>query len=562
MDASYNDDDFVGNSRSIEDDVNYQHVNNTNHSKGHRESNSYDSASFNNEQDYSELMNEYVNNDNNNKGRRDPNESAASYDTPYSSKPPSGRIMSAKREESNKISNDRRTGRLDSFPQLDIDFDQIRELRAKQSQEQTKESEFATHKKEIIQDDNSNPYAKPLHKEVLKAGNVSMCHSQARLYGLELSEDGKVKFPDHASKNNGIDKSQQIKTQQFLAQPNPKNIFSPEKGFKDSYLDEELDETKKEIQKHKSKAMKAMQNPRCGYDFVDRLNDRGDIVARLANTSIDKNGESSGVSKAIKDALEKDYDAKQNKLSCPNCKREQTFDEFYEKKRFCSQCNERFEQLLKCNTNNFASRMSAAQKKKEDKLKEKQEELYGTVGLTKAQQARMGYHSGSNPPTSVTDGSSVGKANPNMVKKSIRTSSISSSGGDNDNNSVRSKNSKNADINIVKEKYKSLESIQKQVQDQSDAIQEFNMKGAISSNSSASSSRQQLASTSRPSSGSATKRNNFSKTAPAKSIAKNYNSSISSAGSGANEDYEYHSKSQSYDDNDRIRSEKFQKLLD
>ena len=199
---------------------------------------------------------------------------------------------------------------------------------------------------------------------------------------------------------------------------------------------------------------------------------------------------------------------------------------------------------------------------KEDKLKEKQEELYGTVGLTKAQQVRMGYLSGSNPSTSVTDGSSVGKANPNMVKKSIRTSSISSSGGDNDNNSVRSKNSKNADINIVKEKYKSLESIQKQVQDQSDAIQEFNMKGAISSNSSASSSRQQLASTSRPSSWSATKRNNFSKTAPAKSIAKNYNSSISSAGSGANEDYEYHSKSQSYDDNDRIRSEKFQKLLD
>jgi len=54
---------------------------------------------------------------------------------------------------------------------------------------------------------------------------------------------------------------------------------------------------------------------------------------------------SKGLSKWELEALKNDYEARHDKLMCPNCKKPQSFDEFYEKKRNCSQCQKKFEKL-------------------------------------------------------------------------------------------------------------------------------------------------------------------------------------------------------------------------
>ena len=40
----------------------------------------------------------------------------------------------------------------------------------------------------------------------------------------------------------------------------------------------------------------------------------------------------------LKDVAEQDYEASQDKLACPECKRFQSFNDFWEKKRWCGQC--------------------------------------------------------------------------------------------------------------------------------------------------------------------------------------------------------------------------------
>lgn len=45
------------------------------------------------------------------------------------------------------------------------------------------------------------------------------------------------------------------------------------------------------------------------------------------------------------EALKNDYEARHDKLMCPNCRKPQSFDEFFEKKRNCSQCQKKFEKL-------------------------------------------------------------------------------------------------------------------------------------------------------------------------------------------------------------------------
>ena len=43
--------------------------------------------------------------------------------------------------------------------------------------------------------------------------------------------------------------------------------------------------------------------------------------------------------------MSEDYEARLDKLICPSCRKPQSFDEFFEKKRNCSQCKLKFEKL-------------------------------------------------------------------------------------------------------------------------------------------------------------------------------------------------------------------------
>jgi transcription initiation factor IIE alpha subunit len=55
--------------------------------------------------------------------------------------------------------------------------------------------------------------------------------------------------------------------------------------------------------------------------------------------------ESKKLSKWELEKMKDDYEARLDKLICPNCRKPQSFDEFYEKKRNCSQCKMKYEKL-------------------------------------------------------------------------------------------------------------------------------------------------------------------------------------------------------------------------
>ena len=198
-------------------------------------------------------------------------------------------------------------------------------------------------------------YVNPLCKPVFKAGGIEIGLSQAKLFGL-LDENGNIIL----KKPGG--QVQQSKTE---VRNRINNMSKPRETTIEVNEDEE--ETWKPS---KSKeAQHAMKNARCGYDFIDRLNDRGDFLDRL-------NISSSGISKAAKAQAEADYEARLDKLACPTCKKVQSFTEFFENKRECGLCKERFTKLKTFNASSFEERMKKAAAKKEEKLAEIEKKAY------------------------------------------------------------------------------------------------------------------------------------------------------------------------------------------
>ena len=204
----------------------------------------------------------------------------------------------------------------------------------------------------------NRPYEKPMNKVIYKVGNTSIALSQAKLYGIKLDSNDNIKLTSSANDRKSLNTTA-INNINTLSMPRGQFI-------RDYDSDEESDLLQLRIQK--AAAYRAMKNPRNGYDFVDRLNDRGDLVERLSNTNGGKSkrgghgGE--GMSKYERDQLEQDYEVKIDKLQCIKCLKQQSFDEYIEKKRFCSQCNERFSKLVVCKLSEFESRMRMHQEKR------------------------------------------------------------------------------------------------------------------------------------------------------------------------------------------------------
>lgn len=212
-------------------------------------------------------------------------------------------------------------------------------------------------------------YQSILAKPVASAGNIDIGVGKARLYGL-LDKDGNVNLPAvQESSANLLNKKSAISKVNSMS----KAIEIPIDKLRLNY-EEEKELTFKPNKS--SAALKAMQNPRCGYEFVNKSNDdKSNSLERLTVSN-----SSQGLSKSALEALENDYNAKIDKLACPKCQKAQSFSEFYEKKRFCSQCTDsRFRKLNVSNIHSFHKQVGSFESKRIEKLKTIEEEMYGEM---------------------------------------------------------------------------------------------------------------------------------------------------------------------------------------
>ena len=112
-----------------------------------------------------------------------------------------------------------------------------------------------------------NPYCKP----VFQSGTLTIGMSQAKLYGL-LDENGKLKLPEPV----------ELQVDELTAKLARLGAMSEPRELDLSHIvDPEAHEETFKPSKSKQ-AESAMRNPRCGYDFIDRLNNQeGGFLARL-----------------------------------------------------------------------------------------------------------------------------------------------------------------------------------------------------------------------------------------------------------------------------------------
>ncbi len=203
------------------------------------------------------------------------------------------------------------------------------------------------------------PYRGALSKPVIKAGNTVISAAQARLFGLTDFKGGvKEVDPDVNAKNT-------LRRIHNLTKIVSKDL---------SYIQSEDDIESTFKPKRSAKAESAMRNPACGYDFVDRLEKEENGFLERAESGSKSGGKNN---KVLKDQAEMDYEASHDKLGCPQCKRLQSFDEFWEKKRMCQVCNVRY---VKVNVSSGAAllrRMKVAEEKRQENLKKASEEMYG-----------------------------------------------------------------------------------------------------------------------------------------------------------------------------------------
>lgn len=80
------------------------------------------------------------------------------------------------------------------------------------------------------------------------------------------------------------------------------------------------------------------------------------------------------------ESLKDDYKALLDKLACPNCKSEQSFDEYYEKIRDCRRCNEKFTKSKISKSSTFERKNKENEEKRLLKLKAVDDAIYGTLG--------------------------------------------------------------------------------------------------------------------------------------------------------------------------------------
>lgn len=214
---------------------------------------------------------------------------------------------------------------------------------------------------------NGRIYQNKLCKPVVAVGNTKIGMSQAKLFGL-LDANGKVKISGNGP---AVDRTNQHK--KILSMSKPREI-DPD------LVDNAVDKPSFKPSRTKE-ALNAMKNPKCGYDFVNRMKD--DTSTFLDR--VDRGGRKKGnYSKAELDTMEADYEIKLDKLQCPQCKKPQSFDEFIEKKRNCSQCSKKFEKLNVTSGVSFAAKAQEKEAERRAKLRAQEIAMYGEKSVSYA----------------------------------------------------------------------------------------------------------------------------------------------------------------------------------
>jgi hypothetical protein len=220
-------------------------------------------------------------------------------------------------------------------------------------------------------------YQHEVSKPRFTAGRKQLSIAEAKLFGL-LNEKGELidlKSTSQSMKND-------FATKKYLYEmATPKNVPSNAVDGSNEGDNEECTFAPK----RSNEALKAMKNPRCGYDFMDRINNRGsflDRVNHLASSSSGRKGAMDGgkpLSKTEYETMKQDYDSLLTKLQCPTCLKCQTFDEFLNKKRICTLCHVKFEKLNISSGLSFTKKNKEYEKKRLEKLAEIDKEMYGNI---------------------------------------------------------------------------------------------------------------------------------------------------------------------------------------
>ena len=201
------------------------------------------------------------------------------------------------------------------------------------------------------------PYQSDAQKPLASHGNTSVTLAEAILFGL-LNENGEVKIKAKSILNNDHIKMMQ-KNNEISRPKSDIIVCNVESGGKENVF-------RPKRSKEADEAMK-----KCGYDFAGQLESRGDFLDR-ATSKLE-----SEKSKKSQLAFEEDnYKARLDKLMCPSCGKEQSFDEFVERRRQCSQCKVRFVQGKVANRSLWDKKQKEDRERRELNLKKIQTNMY------------------------------------------------------------------------------------------------------------------------------------------------------------------------------------------
>lgn len=211
-------------------------------------------------------------------------------------------------------------------------------------------------------------------------GKEKLSISQAQLYGL-LGKDGNIQLRSSSPSRSVKDMRSQVER---LSRPHvPSTLLANEEEEKNLTFQP----------KRSAQALAAMKNKLCGYDFMDRINNRGGFLDRITPDI----GKKKKIPQSQYDALKQDYDAKLDKLQCPKCLKPQSFDEHFENRRVCTACHVKFEKLNVSSGLSFLTNVKAKEAERVEKLKRIEREMYGDDGKSSVVNKCSGPKT--NPPT-------------------------------------------------------------------------------------------------------------------------------------------------------------------
>lgn len=249
----------------------------------------------------------------------------------------------------------------------DDDSDQDRENEHAYDDEEYPEQEETGSNKNVGKS-KTRLYQHPVSAPKFTAGKSSLSIAQAKLFGL-LDKDGNFNLRKSAEDPKVV-AEKRAQSRQYLntmSQPTEKDNLDPA----DYLAAEDIPTFKPSRSKE---AQQAMRNPRCGYDFMDRVDGRGNFLDRVDNRNPSGN---SKLTKSQQEALERDYNEKHDKLQCPRCLMPQSFKEFFEKSRKCLNCHVKFEKLNITSGTGFLKKNEEREKERQAKLRAIEIQMYG-----------------------------------------------------------------------------------------------------------------------------------------------------------------------------------------